>query len=166
MKDLRRWTLLSKAFELNRRGAGCLVLANRLCQTPPVHQCFIPPGSDLTKNGRQTAWKRKLPTTVRFSDELQTHSQSGPLWTTFKRLRPPRGAQAPDSTHSFGGRGKNIDGEKTGLSGRSNLRQLASQVRIRDFLLDTASFRRKRIFKNREISAGHTLPEKESGQNH
>jgi hypothetical protein len=28
--------------------------------------------------------KRKLPTTARFSDEFQTHSRIGPLWTTFK----------------------------------------------------------------------------------
>ncbi len=45
-----------------------------------------------------------MTTTVRFSDELQTHSRSGPLWTTFKRLPPLRGDQALVSTHSFGGR--------------------------------------------------------------
>jgi hypothetical protein len=32
-----------------------------------------------------------LPTTVRFSDEFQTHSRIGLLWTTFKRLTPLRG---------------------------------------------------------------------------
>jgi hypothetical protein len=47
-----------------------------------------------------------LSTTVRFSDELETHSRIGLLWTTFKRLPPLRGDQAPVSTHSFGGRGK------------------------------------------------------------
>jgi hypothetical protein len=35
-----------------------------------------------------------LPTTGRFSDELQTHSRIGLLWTTFKRLPPLRGDQA------------------------------------------------------------------------
>jgi hypothetical protein len=37
--------------------------------------------------------KRKLPTTVRFSDEFQTHSRISLLWTTFKRITPLRGGQ-------------------------------------------------------------------------
>jgi hypothetical protein len=32
-----------------------------------------------------------LPTTVRFSDEFQTHSRIGLLWTTFKRFTSLRG---------------------------------------------------------------------------
>jgi hypothetical protein len=63
------------------------------------HSCHRP-----TINAR----KIKLTTTVRFSDELQTHSRSGLLWTTFKRLPPLCGDQALVSTHSFGGRGKMI----------------------------------------------------------
>lgn len=49
-----------------------------------------------------------MPTTVRFSDELETHSRIGLLWATLKRLPPLRGDQAPVSTHIFGGRGIQI----------------------------------------------------------
>jgi hypothetical protein len=32
-----------------------------------------------------------LPTTSRFSDEFQSHSRIGLLWTTFKKITPLRG---------------------------------------------------------------------------
>ena len=43
---------VEQALELNRWGAGCYVVSNRLCQPPPVRQCVIPPGSHLAKDGR------------------------------------------------------------------------------------------------------------------
>ena len=70
---------------MNWRSAGCFVLAEELYQTPPVHQYLISLSKSPSKRSRQQVKKRKLPTTTRFSDELQTRSRIGPLWTTFKR---------------------------------------------------------------------------------
>jgi hypothetical protein len=38
------------------------------------------------------------------------------LWTTFKRITPLRGDQAPLSTHSFGGRGKFFNNAQAGIT--------------------------------------------------
>jgi len=72
-----------------------------------------------------------LPTTVRFSDELQTHSRSGLLWTTFKRIPPLRGDQTTDFTHGFSGRGKTFGGSfrRAGLT--VNLRAEGEPGRLR-----------------------------------
>ena len=103
------WTLLSSVLELNQRGAGCFLVVNGICQSPPVHQPLILQAIQPAQSrAHQITRKRKLTTTVRFSEKFQPRPQSSPLGTTFKRCPGLRGAQFPVSTCNFSGRGNDL----------------------------------------------------------